>query len=177
MLILAARKPTTPRRAAAGFSLIELMVTVAVLAVGLSLAAPTLSKQIANYRVRSAAEGVINGLNHARAEAVRRNTNVSFTLQSDGGAGWTVAQVSTSATLQAKASGETPGVTATSTTSSRAVTFTSTGLVDTTGTRLSQVDLASNVAGSETRRVDIFGGGLIRVCDPAITADGDPRRC
>ncbi len=174
-------RPGTPDRTAArregrGFSLIELMVTVAVLAVGLALAAPSLSTQIANYRLRAAAEGVINGLNYARAEAVRRNSNVSFTLDA-GGAGWTVAQVSPATTLQARANGEAPGVTAASTTSSLAVTFTSTGLVDASGTRLSQVNLSTSVSGAETRRIDIFGGGLIRVCTPSITAVGDPRRC
>ncbi len=163
-------------RAGRGFSLIELMVTVAVLVVGLALAAPTLSTQIANYRLRSAAEGVINGLNYARAEAVRRNSNVSFTLNSDG-AGWTVAQVSPATTLQSRANGDAPGVTAASTTSSLSVTFTPTGLVDTSGTRLSQINLSTSAANAETRRIDIFGGGLIRVCNPSVTTVGDPRRC
>lgn len=170
------RGPKATCRAGRGFSLIELMVTVAVLAVGLALAAPTLSTQIANYRLRSAAEGVLNGLNYARAEAVRRNSNVSFTLDA-GGAGWTVAQLNPATTLQTRASGEAPGVTAASTTASLSVTFTPTGLVDTSGTRLSQIDLSTAVAGAETRRIDIFGGGLIRVCNPSVTAVGDPRRC
>lgn len=167
---------TAATRCGRGFSLIELMVTVAVLAVGLALAAPTLSTQIANYRLRSAAEGVLNGLNFARAEAVRRNSNVSFTLAT-GGAGWTVAQVSPATTLQTRANGESPGVTAASTTTSLTVTFTPTGLVDTSGVRLSQIDLSTSVSGAETRRIDIFGGGLIRVCSPSVTEVGDPRRC
>lgn len=168
--------PLACRRGGWGFSLIELMVTVAVLAVGLALAAPALSTQIANYRLRAAAEGVLNGLNYARAEAVRRNSNVSFTLDASG-AGWTVAQDSPATTLQTRANGETPGVTAASTTTSLSVTFTPTGLVDTSGVRLSQIDLSTAVSGAETRRIDIFGGGLIRVCDPGVTTAGDPRRC
>jgi len=175
-VLTSARRSHAAQSAGRGFSLIELMVTVAVLAVGLALAAPSLSTQIANYRLRSAAEGVLNGLNYARAEAVRRNSNVSFTLDASG-AGWTVAQVSTGTTLQARANGESPGVTAASTTTSLAVTFTPTGLVDTSGVRLSQIDLTTAVGGAETRRIDIFGGGLIRVCNPSVTAAGDPRRC
>jgi type IV fimbrial biogenesis protein FimT len=162
----------TPR----GVTLIELMITVAVLAVGLSLAAPSFREQIANWRVRGAAESVLHGLNYARTEAVRRNSAVRFTLNASG-PGWTVAQVSPATTLQSRANGETPGVTATSSTASLAVDFTPTGMVDTAGTRLEQVNLASPVANTESRRIDIFGGGLIRVCDPSVTTAGDPRRC
>ncbi len=161
---------------ARGFTLVELLITVAVLAIGLSLAAPTFTQQIANYRVRSASESIVNGLNYARAEAVRRNSPVRYTLDA-GGPGWTVAQVSTAATLQSRASGELPGITATSSTASLILTFTPTGFVDTSGVRLSQVTVASAVPNTETRQIDIFGGGLIRVCDPTVTAADDPRRC
>lgn len=164
------------QRPARGLTLIELMITVAVLAIGLSLAAPSFTQQIANYRLRSASESIINGLNYARAEAVRRNSPVSFTLDNTG-AGWAVAQVNPATTLQSRANGESPGVTAASTTTSRAVTFTATGFVDTSGVRLSQINLSTSVANTDTRRIDIFGGGLIRVCDPAVTTAGDPRRC
>ena len=159
---------------ARGFTLIELLIAVAVLAVGLSLAAPTFTQQLANYRVRGAAESIINGLNYARTEAIRRNSAVSFTLDA-GGPGWTVDQGGT--TLQSRASGETPGIAATSSTSSLAVIFTPTGFVDTSGTRLSRVTLASSVAHTDSRQIDIFGGGLIRVCDPTVTSTDDPRRC
>ncbi len=164
------------RRRARGLTLIELMITVVVLAIGLALAAPSFTQQLANYRLRTASEGIINGLNYARAEAVRRNSPVSFTLSANG-SGWTVAQVTPATTLQSRADGDTSGITATSTTSSRSVTFNATGFVDGSATRMSQINLSSTASNSETRRIDIFGGGLIRVCDPAITATGDPRRC
>ncbi|HMO49091.1 MAG TPA: GspH/FimT family pseudopilin [Rubrivivax sp.] len=175
---------TRPRRGgratssgfAHGFTLVELLVTAAVLAVGLSLAAPAFTQQIANYRVRGAAESIVNGLNYARAEAVRRNGPVSFTLDSSG-PGWTVEQVSTAAALQSRASGETPGVSATSSNGALALTFTPTGLVDTSGTRLVQVTLGSSVAHTDSRQIDIFGGGLIRVCDPTVATADDPRGC
>ena len=159
-----------------GLTLIELMITVAVLAVGLSLAAPSFTQQIGNYRLRTASESIINGLNYARAEAVRRNSAVSFTLDASG-SGWAVAQVSPATALQSRANGDSPNITATSTTASRAVTFTPTGFVDTSAVRMSQINLSSSAANTDTRRIDIFGGGLIRVCDPAVTAAGDPRRC
>ena len=159
-----------------GVTLVELLITVAVLAVGLSLAAPSFNQQVANYRVRSAAESVVNGLNFARGEAIRRNTPVSFTLAGSG-AGWTVAQVDTAATLQSRSSGEQPDVTATSGNSVLAVTFRPTGFVDTTGAWLTQLTLTSAVAHTDSRRIDVFGGGLIRVCDPSANAADDPRGC
>lgn len=159
-----------------GLTLIELMVTVAVLAVGLSLAAPSFTQQIGNYRLRAASESIINGLNYARAEAVRRNSPVSFALNASG-SGWAVAQVSPATALQSRADGDSPGITTTSSTTSRTVTFTATGFVDNSGVRMSRIDIASTAANTETRRIDIFGGGLIRVCDPGVTTAGDPRRC
>jgi len=159
-----------------GFTLIELMITVAVLVVGLSLAAPSFRQGIENYRVRSAAEAIVNGLNYARAEAVRRNSAVSFTLDA-AGPGWTVAQVNPATTLQSRGNAETPGISATAAGGNRVVAFTPTGMVDTSGARLTRVTLAGSTAQTDSRQIDVFGGGLIRVCDPAVGTAGDPRRC
>ncbi len=63
-----------------GFSLIELIVGMVILGVLLSLAMPGFSNWLRNARVRTAAESVQNGLQLARAEAVRRNTDVRFSL-------------------------------------------------------------------------------------------------
>jgi type IV fimbrial biogenesis protein FimT len=88
-----------------------------------------------------------------------------------------VAQVAPAQSLQQRASGESPGITATPGSASLVVTFLPTGFVDTTGDRLSRVSLSSAVSNTESRRIDIFGGGLIRMCDPSATATNDPRRC
>jgi type IV fimbrial biogenesis protein FimT len=160
------------RRAVRGLTLVELMVVLAVVAVGAMLAAPGLASVSANYRVRSTAESILAGLNFARTEAVRRNTAVSFSLTSNG---WSVAQVSPSETLQARAA-PAGGVTVTPDGTAQSVTFLATGLTA-TGTQLRQVTVASSLAGADTRQISIFGGGLIRMCDPAVTTAGDPRRC
>ncbi len=69
-------------KALRGFSLIELIVGMVILGVLLSLAIPGFSNWLRNARVRTAAESVQNGLQLARAEAVRRNTTVRFSLVS-----------------------------------------------------------------------------------------------
>lgn len=159
----------------AGFTLIELMVVVSIIAIGAALAAPSFTQMIANYRVRSGAESMMNGLNYARAEAVRRNTAVSFALVT-GGSGWNVSQVSPSAVLQSRSNNDSLGLTVGSSNASTSVTFLPTGLVQ-TGTQLTQINVSSSATGTNTRRINIYGGGLIRMCDPGTSTADDPRRC
>ena len=63
-----------------GFTLVELLITVAVFGMLLALAAPSFSSWIRNAKVRTAAEAILNGLQLARGEAVRRNVQVRFQL-------------------------------------------------------------------------------------------------
>jgi type IV fimbrial biogenesis protein FimT len=165
------------RSTARGFTLIELMVVVTLVAILATVAGPSMREQLANFQVRSAAEGIANGLNVARAEAARRNSPAAFTLNS-GGAGWSVAQVSPSTAIQSRGNGESSSLTVSSSTASLVVTFLPTGIVDTTAaTRLEQISISSTVPNTNSRQINILGGGLIRVCDPGITAAGDPRAC
>ncbi|GAA5157917.1 pilus assembly FimT family protein [Viridibacterium curvum] len=68
------------RRIQRGFSLVELIVVVAIMALLAALAGPELAAWIANSRVRSAAEALQNDLRKAQAEALRRNHQVAFVL-------------------------------------------------------------------------------------------------
>ncbi|MCI1190474.1 GspH/FimT family pseudopilin [Calidifontimicrobium sp. SYSU G02091] len=69
-------------RPAAGFTVIELMVTITVLALLLMAVAPSVGAWIANTQIRNAATSIQMGLQRARSEALRRNTPVRFTLVS-----------------------------------------------------------------------------------------------
>lgn len=66
-----------------GFSLVELMVALAVLALLLAAAGPMIGQWSANARVRSVAEELQNGLRMAQTEAVRRNRQVVFAFTDD----------------------------------------------------------------------------------------------
>ena len=71
-----------------GFTLIELMLALAILALLLLLGLPSFTAFLRNSEIRSTAESMINGLRTASAEAANRNTNVTFELAGDGGADW-----------------------------------------------------------------------------------------
>lgn len=66
--------------AARGFSLVELAVTLTVLAILLTAVAPSVGDWVRNTRVRGAAESVLAGLQRARTEALRTNETVTFWL-------------------------------------------------------------------------------------------------
>lgn len=63
-----------------GFSLIEMVVTVAIMGVLLALAAPRFAEYLRNVKLRSSAEMFLTSVQLARSEAVRMNTPVEFLL-------------------------------------------------------------------------------------------------
>ena len=69
----------------AGFTLIELMVTIVVLAVIVGIAAPSISTQMANARIKSTAATLSNALSEAKSESVilRKSVMVSYSNNSD----------------------------------------------------------------------------------------------
>lgn len=60
-----------------GFTLVELMVTVAVLAILLSIAVPAFQSTLDKRRLVGAAEQLYTDLQYARSEAIRQNKNVT----------------------------------------------------------------------------------------------------
>lgn len=76
----------------AGFTLVEMMITVAVLAIVVALAAPSFANLINNNRLTASANEIVGALQTARMEAVRRNTSVVLCPSTDGagcnGANW-----------------------------------------------------------------------------------------
>lgn len=79
-------------RSLRGFTLIELMVTVAVLAILMTLAAPSFADFFQRYRLRGAADDVASLLVTARTEAMTRNRDVSVVFKGSDAA-WCVGAI------------------------------------------------------------------------------------
>lgn len=66
-----------------GFTLVELIVTVSVLAILTTIAVPSFSSLLNSNRLTGAANDLVGGLQAARLEAVRRNQVVTFCKSAD----------------------------------------------------------------------------------------------
>lgn len=187
-----------------GFGLIELSIGIAIVALLLAVAAPSMSDWIQNTQIRTSAEATQNGLQLARAAAVQRNANVRFQLTdsltascavSASGGSWVV-----SLDDPAGACSTTPSDTVApriiqkrdSSEGSRnavvaagqaAITFNGLGRVTPVPAGDISIDVSHSsgtcAASGGTRRclrVVVSTAGQIRMCDPA-RASSDPQGC
>lgn len=74
-----------------GFTMIELMIVIVILAVLSAVAAPSLREMMVASRVRSAASDLYESVLLARSEAIKRNAAIDIVPGAGGwSAGWTV---------------------------------------------------------------------------------------
>lgn len=108
---------TLRRHAVGGFTLIELMVVVALVSVILTLAMPSFSGMIARKRLEGAAQELGTDLQYARSEAVAQNLEVRVATNADNacytvfvwrGAGTCTCTPAVSCTLAAAATDPAP---------------------------------------------------------------------
>lgn len=71
-------------RAGGGFTLIELMVTLAIAAIVLTVGIPSFRDLIRNNRLTTAANELVGALNLARSEAIKRGARVTVCKSADG---------------------------------------------------------------------------------------------
>ncbi len=164
-----------------GVTLVELVVGIAVIGILVMVALPNFTIWIQNSQIRTAAEGLNNGLQFARAEAVRRNVNIELVL--GAGAGWTARIAATGEVLQAKDAGE--GSTTSTITAAPGgaamVTFNGLGRIVGNGDgseSITEVKVDTDrIAATDSREMCIaISGGAVKLCDPQVAAD-DPRAC
>jgi type IV fimbrial biogenesis protein FimT len=173
-------------RLARGVTLIEMLIGIAVLAILLGLGAPSFMVWMQNTQIRNAADAVLNGMQLARTEAIRRNKPVQFALSTQSG--WSVNIVNPSVNdppnpiqkRSRKEGSENVNVAATPGGAS-AVTFDAMGgPTDNADGSLTiqSLDFTSSVSTSAPRplRIVVSVSGTIRMCDPNAPA-GDSRRC
>lgn len=71
-----------------GFTLIEMMIVIAILGILLAIALPSFAPMMARKNTVSAAEAVLSTINLARSEAIRSNRNSYIVV--DSGSAWCV---------------------------------------------------------------------------------------
>ncbi len=172
---------TRPLSSQRGMSMIEVMVTIAILAVLLGVGVPNLSSWMRNTEIKTTAQSLMTGLQLARGEAVRRNAPVSFTLT---GTAWSVGCQTPStvapiceATIQsspAEEGGKNTSLTVTPA-GKTSVVFSAFGQAVAGG--ITQLDVfMSNDARATPLRI-LFNGGSARLCNPAFKAASNSQGC
>ena len=165
-----------------GFTLIELVIGFAIIGILTILAVPAFQHWIQNTQIRNAAEGILNGMQLARVEAVRRNVSVEMVM--NGNSGWTISTVVAPTLIQQRSAQEgssNASIAILPATAAR-VTFSGMGWItnNADGTpAITQIDVTSaTMTGTEVRplRIVLASGGLSKMCDPAVAA-GDTRAC
>lgn len=177
-----------PRHRQSGISLAEVMIAVAIIGVLMALGMPAFQSWIQNTQIRVASDAIMNGLQTARNEAIRRNTAVQFRLDGGANSQWRVnlfidpdgTPIQSRAAEEGSANASVVFVPAGADT----VTFSALGRVVPNAdaspslTRVT-IDnlLIPVVADRRTLQIDIPAGGALRMCDPKVVAVGDPRIC
>ena len=173
-----------------GFTIIEMLVGISVVALLFLLAVPSFKSWIQNTQIRAAAHAIADGINLARGEAIHRNVQVQLQLTSLGNGSseaWTVSEIpapiGTGAIVQRWSSADGASSTRIVQAGGGLITFNALGRVlpqnpfDNSAPLL-QVDVTSSVNDPALRnlRVVVGNGGMARMCDPNL-AQPDPRAC
>lgn len=155
-----------------GFGLIELMVAIAIMTVLATLALPSYRTWMQDTRIRTVAESVQNGLQIARAEAVKRNATINFSVTAD--TAWSIGCVTITADcpeiIQSRSAND--GSSSTISVDGGSVDFNNLG----TASAPMTFNIASSEADTRSLRVTLGPGGDTKMCDPALS-NTDPRAC
>lgn len=171
-----------------GTTLVEMLVGMAIFAILVSMALPGFMTWIQNTQLRTAAEATLNGLQIARGEAVRRNSQVTFTLT---GNNWIVTDAA-GATIQSRSGSEGSANAVINVAGTMPLTFNGLGRPSGTlavvgGGDILRLSILNPTGGScqasgggmRCLEVRVTRGGQVRMCDPMRTLSDphDPQAC
>ena len=144
-----------------GFTLIELIVTLAVVAIVTTLALPSFRTTIMNNRLTTQANEFITDLNIARSEAVKQANTITITSNNGNNwaGGWTITD---SGGITLRVHGALDG-TSTLTGSAGTVIYQRTGFIS--GGSTLTFDLCDDRTGETGRRVTILNTGRPSIAD------------
>lgn len=71
-----------------GFTLIELMVTLVILVISLTIAVPAFQSMLQKNRITGAVNALVADLQLARQEAIKRNQTITLVVQGAGSTNW-----------------------------------------------------------------------------------------
>lgn len=185
-----------------GFTLIEAIVAVVIAGLLLAATLPSAGTWIRNSRIRTTADSINAGLQQARNEAVRRNVQVGFYLVSDvdptsmtdacalssSSGGWVVGLASPAGRcasdrdtfLALRPAGEASFTVAAvdgSANPATSVLFNGYGqIANPAAITCVRISMPSDAA-TRALNIAVNAGGQVRMCDPAVTDNNDPRKC
>ncbi len=167
------------RARAAGFTMIELMIGLAIAGLLLVLAMPGYSVWIADGQIRNAAESIASGMRYAQSQAVARNSAVAFILTP--ATGWSTRLEIDASILQTGVFAEGSALATSTPTPAAAttVTFSSLGGIvanaDASVT-LTEVDVTSATGVAGARNLRVWSGEPRRASRSAIPNGRRPIR-
>lgn len=205
MLNLSSARSIHGRQSNRGLTLIELVVVLALLGIALVAALPSISSWMRNLQLRSSAESIRAGVERARMEALRRNTQMGFWLVNDSagaltancalstsGPAWVVSiedpsskcGVAPSASVSPRAvDGWAPGpsantvqVAAIDAAGDSASSAVFNSLGQLQAGGIVRIDVTDANGQATALRIMVSSSGSVRMCTPSAPS-GDPRQC
>ncbi len=154
-----------------GFTLIETLIVIMIVAVSLSLAVSTLGNSMLNAKLKQTTDSLLDAINLSRSEAIKRSEIVRLTISADGS--WVMDVQDNGNFTRLRAKTATTGLSVSSPTNQAAsieVDFDSSGY--------SNKDFTINVepdSGSCTKNtclnIEINRFGKVKMCNPKSTLE------
>jgi len=76
-----------PKQSSFGFTVVELIVTIGIIAIISAMALPNMGGVIKEYKLRNAARQMVSSLQRVKLRAIKENRDAQIKLQQDAGTG------------------------------------------------------------------------------------------